>query len=180
MLLDLVSPGGESIGECSVLVGHTAPGCLHRAFSVFVVRDDGDVLLHRRALDKSRFAGLWTNTCCSHPGPGQELLSAAAARLEEEMGLAGISLVERGTFVYRAQDPTSGAVESEYDHVLVGLSESDPTPDPSEVAEWEWVSPERLAAELADRPDRFTPWLAKAAALALGWTSDNANGNGLA
>lgn len=169
MLLDLVSASGTSIGSCSVLEGHTPPGCLHRAFSVFVIREDGAVLMHRRAQGKSRFAGLWTNTCCSHPGPGEDLLGSAAARLEEEMGLVGVSLVERGTFVYSAHDPVSGTVESEYDHVLVGMSDEDPTPDPAEVGEWEWVRPGQLAADLVEQPGRFTPWLAAVAALALGW-----------
>ncbi|MGH9071038.1 MAG: isopentenyl-diphosphate Delta-isomerase [Acidimicrobiales bacterium] len=170
MLLDLVSPGGESIGSCSVAEGHTSPGRLHRAFSVFVLRADGAVLLQRRALDKSRFPGLWTNTCCSHPGPGEDLLGAASARLEQEMGLAGVALGERGAFVYSAEDPLTGAVESEYDHILVGLSEADPSPDPREVSEWEWVSLASLAADLLERPGRFTPWLARAAAVALDWT----------
>lgn len=174
MLLDLVSADGESIGKCPVLEGHAPPGFLHRAFSVFVIREDGAVLLHRRALDKSRFAGLWTNACCSHPGPGEDLLRSASARLEEEMGLTGVSLVERGTFVYRAEDLSSGAVESEYDHVLVGACNQDPTPDPREVAEWEWVNPASLAADLSKRPERFTPWLTRAASLALGWSNSPA------
>ncbi len=169
MLLDLVSADGSSIGSCSVLEGHTSPGHLHRAFSVFVIRADGAVLLHRRALDKSRFPGLWTNACCSHPGPGEDLLGAASVRLNEEMGLAGVALAERGAFFYCAHDLSTGAVENEYDHVLVGHSEQNPAPDPREVAEWEWVSPAALLDDLAERPDRFTPWFARATALALGW-----------
>ncbi|MGH9127833.1 MAG: isopentenyl-diphosphate Delta-isomerase [Acidimicrobiales bacterium] len=170
-LLDLVSPAGESVGSCPVGEGHAAPGRLHRAFSVFVLNGDGSVLLQRRALDKARFPGLWTNTCCSHPGPGQDLLAAASARLGEEMGLVGVTLSERGTFVYRAADRASDAVESEFDHVLVGYSGANPRPHPGEVAEWAWVMPERLAQDLAAEPGRFTPWLAPAAAIALGGLS---------
>lgn len=168
-VLDLVSETGESIGSCSVDEGHLAPGRLHRAFSVFVLGGDGAVLLQRRASDKSRFAGLWTNTCCSHPGPGEDLLSAASARLDEEMGIAGLVLVERGAFVYTAADPGSTAVESEYDHVLVGVCDADPTPELGEVAEWAWMQPDNLRAALDGGPERFTPWLARAAAIALGW-----------
>lgn len=167
-ILDLVSAAGESIGRCPVGEGHSPPGRLHRAFSVFVFDASGAVLLQRRALDKSRFAGLWTNTCCSHPGPGENLLVAASDRLGEEMGIAGVDLVERGAFVYSARDPASEAVENEYDHVLVGVCDAEPAPDPAEVAEWAWVSPDRLTADIAEHPDRFTPWLAQAAAIALG------------
>ncbi len=168
-LLDLVNVQGESVGSCPVVDGHATPGRLHRAFSVFVLNTDGSVLLQRRALDKSRFAALWTNTCCSHPAPGQDLLAAASARLEQEMGLPGVVLTERGSFVYQASDPASGAVENEFDHVLVGASDADPAPHPAEVAGWEWVTPDWLAVELAEHPERFTPWLARAAAIALGW-----------
>jgi isopentenyl-diphosphate delta-isomerase len=168
-LLDLVNIRGESVGSCGVLDGHATPGRLHRAFSVFVLNNRGEVLLQRRALDKSRFAGLWTNTCCSHPAPGQDLLAAASARLEEEMGLPGLVLTERGSFVYLASDRTSGAVENEFDHVLVGECDADPTPHPAEVAGWQWRTPDWLAVELAEHPGRFTPWLGRAAAIALDW-----------
>lgn len=166
-LLDLVNLEGQSVGSCPVGDGHVAPGRLHRAFSVFVLDSRGRVLLQRRALDKSRFAGLWTNTCCSHPGPGEDLLVVASARLEEEMGLAGLVLTERGSFVYQAHDQGSGAVESEFDHVLVGSGDAEPRPEPSEVAEWRWATPEDLAVELSAHPEQFTPWLAPAAAIAL-------------
>ena len=121
----------------------------------------GNVLIQQRAAVKTRFPLQWANTCCGHPAPGQPVLEAAAIRLREEFGMAA-ELTEVGAFRYRAGDETTGRVEHEYDHVLIGVAgEVPPQPDPAEVATWAWMAPGSLRADLAEHPGRYTPWLAE-------------------
>ena len=128
----------------------------------------GRTLIQRRAMDKSRFAGLWSNACCSHPAPGSSLIDFAVRRTGEELRLAVPALTEVGTFTYRAADPAGACVEHEYDHVLVGvMPAADPDPEPSEVDSWRWVDVEELRAEMATRPETFTPWFGRALDIAV-------------
>lgn len=158
--VELVDANGAATGTCTVAEAHTAPGRLHRAFSVMLLDDRGRVLIQRRAAEKTRFALCWANACCGHPAPGQGVSDAAAERLSEEIGVLGVTLREAGVYVYRAEDPLTGRVEHEYDHVVVGRVpvEFSLRPDPSEVAEVHWSAPGRLRAELADHPDHYAPW----------------------
>lgn len=158
-LVELVDADGTPIGECGVTDAHLPPGRLHRAFSVMLFDASGRMLMHQRALDKSRFAGRWTNTCCSHPAPGADLETFARQRVEEELGLRVGPLREMGHFVYRAADPQSGTVEHEFDHVLVGECDTDPRPDPAEIHTWQWLAPQQVRQDLQDHPQRYTPWL---------------------
>jgi isopentenyl-diphosphate delta-isomerase len=160
LLVELVDGAGDPIGTGTVAQAHTPPGRLHRAFSVMLYDESGRTLLQRRAAAKTRFASRWSNACCGHPAPGQDLAAAAAGRLTAELGLAS-TLTEVGVFTYRAADPASGLVEHEWDHVLVGRVRHDTVvaPDPAEVSELAWVAPDRLAAALAADPDGYTPWL---------------------
>lgn len=131
-------------------------GKLHRAFSVFVFDPRGRLLLQRRARTKYHSAGLWTNTCCSHPRPGEPVEAAARRRLREEMGLeCALRIVF--PLLYRAE-LDRGMTEHEYDHVLVGECGLDPEPDPGEVDDWAWVDAEAVRREVAARPERFTHW----------------------
>ena len=148
------------VGSADKLEAHRAPGMLHVAFSVVVLDRHGGVLLQRRAATKHHFRGLWSNTCCSHPRPGESVVAAGERRLAEEMGFT-TSLVKVGTFTYRATDPDSGLVEHEMDHVLVGRHEGEPHPDPAEVSEWRRTDLGTLIADVAARPGRYTPWLAQ-------------------
>jgi isopentenyl-diphosphate delta-isomerase len=107
--------------------------------------------------------------CCSSTAPGRPVDSSAVRRLVEEMGLAGLPLTEVGAFNYRAQDPATGRVEDEHDHVLLGRTGAErpsPHPDPAEVADWRWVPAAELRSELIARPAQFTPWLADVLRLA--------------
>ncbi|WP_245722177.1 isopentenyl-diphosphate Delta-isomerase [Nocardia crassostreae] len=159
LLVELVDEQGHAAGSLSVAAAHTAPGRLHRAFSVLLFNPDGQVLLQQRAGVKTRFPLLWTNTCCGHPAPGQSVVDAAAIRLHEELGLAA-DLTEIGAFTYQASDPSTGRVEFEFDHVLIGhLADATPHPNPDEVETISWVHPETLPAEIDTAPDRYTPWL---------------------
>jgi len=161
-IVDLVDQSGTSVGEATVGAAHTAPGRLHRAFSVFL-RDpaNGRVLLQQRAAVKTRFPLRWANTCCGHPLPGEDVEVAARRRLAEELGVVGVELRPVGVHTYRAEDPATGRVEHEYDHVLLGdLPRGAPTrPDPAEVADLRWVSLSALLARLSADPDDYAPWL---------------------
>lgn len=160
----LVDQHDVAVGEAEKLDAHRS-GALHRAFSVFVIDREGRVLLHRRAESKYHSGGLWSNTCCGHPRPGEDTRAAAARRLEQEMGFR-CGLEPAGAFVYRAQ--VGELVEHEYDHVFVGRFDGKPRPDPAEVAEWRWVRPDELAGDLRARPERYTVWLPQALLLVRG------------
>lgn len=157
-LVELVDEHGQAAGSTTVGEAHRAPGQLHRAFSVVLTRPDGRILLQRRADAKLRFAGLWTNSCCGHPLPGSDVRDRAALRVREELGVELLDAREVGTFRYRAADETSGHVEREHDHVIVGRCDGDLRPDPDEVSATEWVTPER-AHELVAAGE-VTPWFA--------------------
>lgn len=132
-------------------------GLLHRAFSVFVFNAAGELLLQQRALTKYHSGGLWTNTCCSHPRPGEETLAAAHRRLKEEMGF-DCPLEEVFTFRYIAPFG-NGLTENEYDHVLFGAWEGEFQPNPDEVAATRWVNLNALKEELGQRPEEYSAWL---------------------
>jgi isopentenyl-diphosphate delta-isomerase len=163
-MVELVDAEGNPIGACTVAEAHTSPGMLHRAFSVLLFDEDGRVLMQQRALTKSRFAGRWTNTCCSHPAPGEDVIEAAHRRLDEELGLRVDRLREVGRFVYRAADPAGDAVEHEFDHVLVGECAGRPAPAArpaaDEVHSVRWMTPDEVIKNLRDAPDLHSPWLA--------------------
>lgn len=131
-------------------------GALHRAFSVFVFDSAGRMMLQRRAASKYHSGGLWSNTCCSHPRPGEATAAAARRRLREEMGFDCV-LEPAFSFVYRA-DVGGGLIEHEFDHVFLGGFDGAADPAPGEVDEWKWARPETLARQLRDEPERFTYW----------------------
>ena len=160
-LVELVDDDGVATGSATVEEAHQAPGQLHRAFSVFLRDGDGRVLLQQRAAVKTRFPLRWANTCCGHPTPGEAVTVAAARRLVEEVGIGGIALTEVGVYSYYAEDPASGRVEYEYDHVLIGdlPAGRDILPDPDEVADVRWVPLPELRAALTDDPRSYAPWL---------------------
>ncbi|MEV6691110.1 isopentenyl-diphosphate Delta-isomerase [Micromonospora sp. NPDC051196] len=160
-LVELVDETGQPVGSTTVAEAHQPPGRLHRAFSVLLVAPDGRVLLQRRAATKTRFPLRWANSCCGHPQPGETLSEAANRRLDEELGVGPVPLTEVGVHIYRAEDPTTGRIEVEYDHVLRGEFRPDAQlhPESSEVAELRWADPVTLAAQLIDEPESYAPWL---------------------
>ena len=160
----LVDEDGRVVGEAGKLAAHVAPGRLHRAVSVFVFSPDGRLLLQRRAAVKYHFAGRWSNTCCGHPRPGESAVGAGRRRLADEVGM-DCPLEEVAVLRYEAGDPASGLVEREVDHLLVGVSDAAPEPNPAEVDEVRWVAVEDVLADLAARPGSYTPWLGEALAL---------------
>ncbi len=151
----LVDPADRRVGTAGKTLAHRA-GLLHRAFSILVHNHAGDLLIQRRAPGKYHSGGLWANTCCSHPRPGERTEDAAHRRLKEEMGI-DCALDQAGALLYRA-DVGNGLTEHEYDHVFVGRWEGSPEPDPAEVVEWRWVRPRDLRRWMRARPHRFVPW----------------------
>jgi isopentenyl-diphosphate delta-isomerase len=156
ILLELVDEHGNTIGTAEKLSAHQAPGQLHRAFSVFLFDEQGRLLIQRRALGKYHSPGVWSNTCCGHPYPGEAPFAAAARRTYEELGISPSLLAEAGTVRYNHPDPDSGLVEQEFNHLFVGLVQATLRPDPEEVGETAFVTPKELADRHAKAP--FSAW----------------------
>lgn len=131
-------------------------GLLHRAFSVFVLNNKGELMLQRRALDKYHSGGLWTNTCCSHPRKGEPVEKAAHRRLMEEMGF-DCPVEKAFDFIYRAE-LDKGLTEHEFDHLFIGHYNGEPNINPDEVAEWKWMNIEEVRNDLAANPQNYTAW----------------------
>ena len=132
-------------------------GLLHRAVSVFVFNDRNELLLQKRAVDKYHSPDKWTNTCCTHPSPGETPLKTAQRRLSEEMGLVA-TLTEAFTFSYKA-DVGNGLTENEFDHIFFGVSNQNPNPNHAEVSDWNWATIEGIEQELIRNPKEYSTWL---------------------
>lgn len=156
IMLELVDETGATIGISEKLSAHLPPGRLHRAFSVFLFDDEGRLLLQRRALGKYHSPGVWSNTCCGHPYPGEPPFVAAARRTAEELGAAPALLREAGTVRYNHPDPASGLVEQEYNHLFVGIMLAETRPDPDEIGETAFVTPPDLEELRETGP--FSAW----------------------
>ncbi|MFP5039685.1 isopentenyl-diphosphate Delta-isomerase [Parasediminibacterium sp. JCM 36343] len=151
----LVDENDIAIGEMEKMEAHEK-GLLHRAFSVFIFNNKGEMLLQQRALKKYHSGGLWTNTCCSHPMPGEETLAAANRRLREEMGFA-TPLKKAFDFSYTAQFQ-NGLTENEFDHVFIGYYDGIIAPNFEEVENHAYRSIERLDASIEATPEFYTEW----------------------
>lgn len=154
----LVDQDDREIGTLPKLEAHRQGRC-HRAVSVFLRDAGGRLLLQRRAAGKYHSPGLWSNTCCSHPRPGEDVLGAAARRLGEEMGLAA-GLEHLFSTHYRAL-VSDHLIEDEIVHVFGGVAGGPPKPDASEVAGWCWKTPDEVRRDLRARPEAYTVWLRK-------------------
>lgn len=159
----LVDQFDQEIGRAEKLVAHQK-NLLHRAFSVFIFRKSPqlELILQKRADTKYHSPGLWTNTCCSHPRPGENIIKAGERRLLEELNIEA-SLKDLGWFHYNAHFQNALS-ENEIDHVLLGmiLANSKIDPNPQEIQAYRWITLENLEQELAVDPKQFTPWLAQA------------------
>ncbi|MGB9377608.1 MAG: isopentenyl-diphosphate Delta-isomerase [Mycobacteriales bacterium] len=137
---------------------HHSDTPLHLAFSVYVFDDKGRFLATRRALTKQTWAGIWTNSCCGHPAPGEPVADAAARRLGQELGLSPTDItVVLADFAYRATS-AEGVVENEVCPVFVARVVGEPTPDPAEVVEWRWVDWADFRQLARSAPWALSPW----------------------
>lgn len=156
----LVDEYDNEIGTMEKIEAHRN-SVLHRAVSVFIINNQGKWLLQRRAFDKYHSGGLWTNTCCTHPKPGETSIQAANRRLKEEMGLIA-ELNEIFQFKYKnALD--NDLTEHELDHVFIGFTNDKPIINITEVAEWKYISYRKLITDITKYPDNYTVWFRKIA-----------------
>lgn len=151
----LVDENDKPIGLMEKIEAHEK-ALLHRAFSVFILNTNNELMLQQRALDKYHSPGLWTNTCCSHQRDKETTLDAAKRRLKEEMGFV-TPLEEKFSFIYKATFD-NGLTEHEYDHVLVGYYEKDPILNTNEAADWKWVPLTEVKHDIQKNPKIYTPW----------------------
>lgn len=151
----LVDEHDQETGEMDKMEAHLK-GKLHRAFSVLLFNRRGELLVQQRAAGKYHSAGLWTNTCCSHPLPGESVMAAARRRLHEEMGVES-KIRFQFKFMYRVQ-LNEGLIEHEYDHVLTGLYDGQPKPNHMEVQSWKYIDAGALRNEMIAHPENFTYW----------------------
>jgi isopentenyl-diphosphate delta-isomerase len=155
----LLDPAGRAVGTAPKAEVHHGATPLHLAFSLYVFNDRAELLLTRRALTKATFPGLWTNSVCGHPGPGESVEAAAARRAREELGLAvtGLRLV-LPWFGYRAE--LGGVVEHELCPVLAAWATPGATlsPTPEEVAQVRWVAWSSVVEEVGSRALVLSPW----------------------
>ena len=151
----LVDENDQPVGTMEKMEVHQK-ALLHRAFSVFIFNDKGEMLLQKRAADKYHSAGLWTNACCSHPPPGAGTLAAAAKRLQEEMGFSTV-LEKAFHFIYKAPFE-NGLTEYEFDHVLVGAYSGEVIPNPGEVSDLCFKPLSDIKNSLQSQGDHYTCW----------------------
>jgi isopentenyl-diphosphate delta-isomerase len=151
----LVNEKDEVLGLMPKMEAHEK-ALLHRAFSVFIYNDCGELMLQQRALTKYHTPGLWTNTCCSHQRLGETNIEAGKRRLQEEMGFT-TDLEETISFTYKAPFE-NGLTEHEFDYILVGKYNENPNPNPDEVADWKWVSLDEIKKDISQNPNHYTAW----------------------
>ncbi|MBN1597532.1 MAG: isopentenyl-diphosphate Delta-isomerase [Bacteroidales bacterium] len=151
----LVDENDNQIGTAEKLKAHEE-ALLHSAVSVFIVNTKGDLLVQRRALSKYHSGGLWSNTCCTHPFPGETNIGAAGRRLMEEMGMK-CKLEKLFHFTYKIK-LDHGLYEHEFDHVFVGVTDEKPAINQEEVMDWKYLSFKQLEDDIANNPQNYTYW----------------------
>ncbi|MEK7614109.1 MAG: isopentenyl-diphosphate Delta-isomerase [Patescibacteria group bacterium] len=151
----LVDKNDTQIGAMGKMETHEK-GLLHRAFSILVKNNKGEIMLQKRATGKYHSGGLWTNTCCGHPRNGEDLASAARRRLGEEMGF-DCPLKELLVFIYRV-DLDHGLKENEFLHVFLGEYNDVPVLNPEEADGWRWITIGELRQDMDKNPDTYTYW----------------------
>jgi len=151
----LVDENDQPIGTMEKIEAHEK-AVLHRAFSVFIINQKGEIMLQQRAWHKYHSPLLWTNTCCSHQRVGETNLEAGKRRLQEEMGFE-VSLKELFHFIYKAPFD-NGLTEHELDHVMIGYYNEEPNINPEEVESWKWMGIEDIRKDMTENPEIYTVW----------------------
>lgn len=155
IMIPVVDEQDQIIGHEEKLLVHRK-GLLHRAFSILVFNDNGDLLIHKRAYNKYHSSGLWTNTCCGHPNPGESMEAAVSRRLQEEMGFT-CDLSYAFKFHYRTTFD-NGLTENEIDHVYFGKYNDDFVVNPDEVVDFKWVSMDEVRSSIDKDPEAYSYW----------------------
>jgi isopentenyl-diphosphate Delta-isomerase len=163
-LVVLVDDDGRAIGTMPKAEAHHGETPLHRAFSAYLFDDDGRLLVTRRAEGKATFPGMWTNTVCGHPGPSEDDAAAIGRRADTELGLA-VSELRPALPGYRYRAVFRGVVENEICPVYLGRFAGLPTPDPTEVGEWELLDWAAFRRRQEDEGDAWSPWCREQARL---------------
>jgi isopentenyl-diphosphate Delta-isomerase len=164
-LIVLVDEHGAAIGTMPKPLVHHGETPLHRAFSAYLFDDDGRLLVTRRAEQKATFPGMWTNTVCGHPGPGEADADAIARRARYELGL-GVADLRPAVPSYRYRAEFRGVVENEICPVYLGRFTGTPAPDPTEVGEWDLVDwPTFRDRQETQQHDDWSPWCREQARL---------------
>ena len=153
----LVDLKDQQVGTMGKMEAHQK-ALLHRAFSIFILNSNLELLMQQRAYGKYHSPGLWTNTCCSHQREDESNIEAGNRRLMEEMGMT-VSLQELFTFIYKASFD-NGLTEHELDHVMVGFCDDDPKINTEEVAGFKWMTIDSLKKDLKEKPNDYTVWFA--------------------
>ena len=151
----LVTEDDTPIGLMEKMEAHEK-ALLHRAFSVFVFNDKGELLLQQRAAEKYHSPLLWANTCCSHQRDGESNIEAGTRRLQEEMGFT-CNLKESFSFTYKAPFD-NGLTEHELDHVMIGYYNEEPKINKEEVASSKWMKIEEIKKDIDKQPEIYTEW----------------------
>ena len=152
----LVDEKDNEIGTGEKMAVHTE-GKLHRAFSVFIFNGKGETLLQKRADSKYHWGGAWSNTCCSHPHPGEKVEEAVHRKMMQELGI-DCSVKKVFDFVYKVRHD-NGLFEHEFDHIFIGRFDGAPTLNPEEASDWKWMSLAELKKDIRVSPNSYTPWL---------------------
>ena len=166
----LVDENDVSVGTMEKMEAHKK-ALLHRAFSVFIFNAGGEMLLQQRSPSKYHSGGLWTNSCCSHPRPGEEISEAASRRLREEMGF-GTPIKKVFDFIYKT-DFSNGLTEYEFDHVFVGTYNGIIAPDDKEVSSYAYRPMYEIGLLLKNEPELFTVWFRIAFPKVMDWWTQN-------
>lgn len=151
----LVDEHDNPVGTMEKMEAHMK-GVLHRAFSILLFNSKGELLLQRRASAKYHSGGLWTNTCCSHPRPGETVEQAARRKLKQEMGI-DIQPMFAYKFIYRSALDHQ-LTEHEYDHVLIGTFDGTPVINMEEVEDWRFADIESIRRGMSNHPESYTQW----------------------
>jgi isopentenyl-diphosphate delta-isomerase len=152
----LVNENNEVSGYLEKLDAHQQ-GLLHRAISVIIFNARGEMLIQQRGLKKYHWAGIWSNTCCSHPRKGETFKEAAERRLFEELGFK-TPLTEAFHFIYKAYDQPSGLTEHEYDTVFTGTYNDTFEFNKNEISAIKWIQPAELEKDLEHSPEKYSFW----------------------
>ena len=151
----LVDKEDNQIGLMPKMEAHLK-GKLHRAFSIIIFNSDRKILLQKRASTKYHTPNLWSNTCCSHQREDEDNIDAGKRRLNEEMGFV-TNLYNFSSFIYRVEF-SNGLIEHENDHIMLGIFDGTPKPNPNEVDEWKWIDIDILVEDMQINPDHYTAW----------------------